>query len=58
MQWIFKSDSEVNCNKKNYLLLQRIPIKQSKLVEVEIQWGSDLIACNVSAALPLITQLS
>lgn len=57
MQWIFKCNSEANCNKKKYVLLQRIPIKQSKLVEVEILRGSDLIACNVGTALPLITQL-
>lgn len=58
MQWILKSNSEANCNKKKYLLLQRIPIKQSKLVEMEILWGSDLIACNVNTALSLITQPS
>lgn len=54
---MFKSHSEANCNKK-YLLLQRFPIKQNRLVEVEILWGSDLFACNMSTALLLITQLS
>lgn len=36
MQWMF--NSEANC-KKQYLLLQTVPIKQSKLVEMEILWA-------------------
>lgn len=55
MQWMF--NSEANCNKQS-LLLQTVPIKQSKLVEMEIVWGSELTACSVSSALCLTAQVS
>lgn len=55
MQWMF--NSEANCNKL-YLLLQTVPIKQNKLVEMEILWGTDPTACNVSSALSLTAQVS
>lgn len=54
MQWMF--NSEANCNKKGYLPLQTVPIKQNKLVEVEILWDTDLTACSVSSALSLTAQ--
>lgn len=43
---------------KQYLLLQTVAIKQSKLVGMEILWGIDLTACSVSFALSLTAQVS